>query len=160
MTTIVSNTPIRKMTTPDHSGWAAIASSTGWKISVIAVWRGNDALPVHRQARWAGSRGGRRPPTRPIFVGPPRARPPPVYANAAVKPRYSCVPLEWYAEEHAFGERNRLYVENALKLLEQAAGSALAQASLAPAAVDSLIVVSSTGGAAPRLGARLMGGLR
>jgi alkylresorcinol/alkylpyrone synthase len=80
----------------------------------------------------------------------------PVYANAAVKTRYSCVPLEWYAEEHAFGERNRLYVENAVKLLEQAAGSALAQASLAPAAVDSLVVVSSTGVATPSLDARLM----
>lgn len=80
----------------------------------------------------------------------------PVYSNAAVETRYSCVPLEWYAEEHTFGERNRLYVENALALLERSAAKALARAGLGPEAVDALVLVSTSGLATPSLDAHLM----
>ena len=77
----------------------------------------------------------------------------PVYDNAAIETRYSCVPLDWYAEPHSFKQRNALYVENAVNLLEDAAGSALAGANLGPDDVDQIVVVSTTGIATPSLDA-------
>ncbi|MCH7930624.1 MAG: type III polyketide synthase [Proteobacteria bacterium] len=80
----------------------------------------------------------------------------PVYDNAAIKTRYSCVPLEWYLRDHGFGERNRLYLENAVALIERAATDALAAAGLAPEDIDVIISVSTTGIATPSLDALLM----
>ncbi len=80
----------------------------------------------------------------------------PVYANAQIETRYSCVPIEWYREPHGFGERNRLYLENALALLERAAMASLERAGLGVDDIDGLITVSSTGIATPSLDAVLM----
>jgi len=79
-----------------------------------------------------------------------------VYGNAAIRCRYSCVPMAWYGEEHGLGERNRLYLENALALIERAGVEALARAGLAPAEIDAIVTVSTTGIATPGLGALLM----
>ncbi len=49
----------------------------------------------------------------------------PVFANAGIDARYSCVPLEWYDRPHGWAERNALYLENALDLLEKASRQAL-----------------------------------
>ena len=51
-----------------------------------------------------------------------------VYANAQIETRYSCVPLTWYAEPHGFTERNRLFIDNAVDLLDQAARTCLRRA--------------------------------
>ena len=80
----------------------------------------------------------------------------PVYANAGVATRYSCVPIEWYAKPHSFTERNDLYIENAVLLLERVAGSLLEQAALTVADIDALVVVSTTGMATPSLDALLI----
>ncbi len=79
-----------------------------------------------------------------------------VYGNAAIETRYSCVPLEWYREDHGFGERNRLYIDNAVALLERVAEECLARAGLAPVDIDSIVTVSTTGIATPSLDALLM----
>ena len=84
------------------------------------------------------------------------ARLAPVYENAQIETRYSCVPLEWYRQDHGFAERNRLYIENAVELLERAALVAIERAGLALDEVDGLVVVSSTGVATPSLDALLM----
>lgn len=84
----------------------------------------------------------------------------PVFENAGISTRYSCVPLDWYERPHAWSERNRLYIDNALTLLEQAATEALAAARCKPADVDALVVVSTTGIATPSLDAHLIGRLR
>ncbi len=84
------------------------------------------------------------------------ARLAPVYENAQIDTRYSCVPLEWYQQDHGFAERNRLYIENAVELLERAAVVAIERAGLGLADVDGLVVVSSTGVATPSLDALLM----
>lgn len=78
------------------------------------------------------------------------------YENAAIETRYACAPLEWYAEPHGPAERNRLYIENALALMERAAVKALAAAGLDAGAIDAIITVSSTGIATPSLDALLM----
>lgn len=81
----------------------------------------------------------------------------PVYDNAGIATRYSCVPLEWYASPSGWKDRNALYVEHAVALLKQAAEDALERAGLLPADVDSIVTVSTSGIATPSLDAHLMG---
>ncbi len=80
----------------------------------------------------------------------------PVYANAGIDTRYSCVPIEWYELEHSWAERNALYVENAVALLAEAASRCLRQAGRGFADVDALVTVSTTGISTPSLDALLM----
>jgi alkylresorcinol/alkylpyrone synthase len=86
----------------------------------------------------------------------------PVFANAGIARRYSCVPIEWYERPHGWIERNALYLEHAVRLLEEAAGSALEAAGLTPRDIDATVCVSTTGIATPSLDAVLAGriGLR
>ena len=53
-------------------------------------------------------------------------------------------------------EKNRLYLEHAVSLLERAASECLARAGLEAAAVDVVIAVSTSGIATPSLDARVM----
>jgi len=80
----------------------------------------------------------------------------PVFANAGIDTRYSCVPLEWYDRLHGWADRNALYLEQATQLLDKAARQVLARAGLAPEAIDAVVTVSTTGIATPSLDARLM----
>jgi alkylresorcinol/alkylpyrone synthase len=80
----------------------------------------------------------------------------PAFANAGIATRYSCVPLDWYERPHSWAERNRLYIDNALDLLDQAATDSLARAGLSPAEIDAVVTVSTTGIATPSLDARLV----
>ena len=80
----------------------------------------------------------------------------PVYGNAAIQTRYSCVPLEWYEQPCPFSERNKLYQENAVELLAEAGQKALEKAHLTFDDIDGLVVVSSSGIATPSLDALLM----
>ncbi|HEX2257447.1 MAG TPA: 3-oxoacyl-[acyl-carrier-protein] synthase III C-terminal domain-containing protein [Afifellaceae bacterium] len=79
-----------------------------------------------------------------------------VYDNAGVEERRSCVPLNWYGETRGWVEKNNLYLENAVALLQEAASACVERAAIAPSEVDWLVVVSTTGIATPDLGARLM----
>lgn len=80
----------------------------------------------------------------------------PVYANAGIDTRHSCVPIDWYEREHSWAERNALYVENAVALLADAASRCLAQAGRAFADIDAIVTVSTTGISTPSLDALLM----
>ena len=80
----------------------------------------------------------------------------PVFDNAGIERRHSCVPIEWYEEPHGWTERNALYVENALDLLEKATLDCCAKAGLGLEDIDALIVVSTTGIATPSLDALLI----
>jgi alkylresorcinol/alkylpyrone synthase len=80
----------------------------------------------------------------------------PVFANAGIDARYSCVPMEWYDVAHGWAERNELYLSNAVALLETAARQCLAQAALAANQIDAVVVVSTTGIATPSLDAILI----
>lgn len=80
----------------------------------------------------------------------------PVYDHACINTRYSCVPLEWYEASHGLAERNRLYVDNALELLERAARDCLAKARVSAAEIDTIVSVSTSGIATPSLDALLM----
>ena len=80
----------------------------------------------------------------------------PIFENAGIETRHSCVPLEWYLEPHDFAERNRVYLENAVALVRQASNDCLRQANLSAGDIDMIVAVSSSGIATPSLDALLM----
>jgi alkylresorcinol/alkylpyrone synthase len=82
-----------------------------------------------------------------------------VFENTGIEQRHICMPLEWYAGDHDFGERNCLYIEHALALASRAIRDVLDLAGLAAGDVDHLMFVSSTGLATPSLDARLANAL-
>jgi alkylresorcinol/alkylpyrone synthase len=86
----------------------------------------------------------------------------PVFENAGIRRRYSCVPIDWYSRKIGWRERNLLYLRHATDLLAKAAAQAIQAAQLLPGQIDQVVCVSTTGVATPSLDARLIGriGLR
>lgn len=80
----------------------------------------------------------------------------PVYANAEIDQRHSCVPLDWYRQPHDLKERNDLYIEHAVELLVQAADRAISRAGLTPDQIGGIVMVSTSGIATPSLDALVM----
>jgi alkylresorcinol/alkylpyrone synthase len=83
----------------------------------------------------------------------------PIYRNAEIEQRHSCVPIDWYSQPHSFGDRNALFLANATDLLTEAGEKALTAAGLAAEDIDTVITICSTGIATPSLDARLIGRL-
>jgi alkylresorcinol/alkylpyrone synthase len=82
----------------------------------------------------------------------------PIYINALIEHRHTCVPMEWFIEGgHGFPERNALFLEHATTLLAEAAGKALAEAGLEAGDIDTIVTVCTSGIATPGLDARVMG---
>jgi alkylresorcinol/alkylpyrone synthase len=80
----------------------------------------------------------------------------PVYSNTGIERRHSCVPIDWHSSLHGWRERNQIYIESALELLERAARDCLEATAIQPSEVDGLVVVSTTGIATPSLDAVLI----
>ena len=80
----------------------------------------------------------------------------PIYENAGIERRFSCVPPEWYGEPHGWEEKNRLYIENSVDLIEESAAKAMTQSGVSAEELELIISVSTTGIATPSLDARLM----
>ncbi len=80
----------------------------------------------------------------------------PMFGNTGIERRYSCVPIEWYEQLHEWPERNQVYLDSALDLLERATHRALERAGRLPEQIDAVVVVSTTGIATPSLDALLM----
>jgi alkylresorcinol/alkylpyrone synthase len=80
----------------------------------------------------------------------------PIFENAGIAQRYSCVPLDWYLAPVGWNERNSLYLDNALDLIATVASDCLDRAGLSAAQVDAILCVSTTGLSTPSLDARLM----
>ncbi len=83
----------------------------------------------------------------------------PVFLNAGIERRYSCVPIDWYEAPHGWTDRAALYRDHAVRLLEEAGRDALARARLQPEDVDAVVAVSTTGVSTPSLDAVLIGRL-
>ncbi|MCH8809603.1 MAG: type III polyketide synthase, partial [Proteobacteria bacterium] len=49
----------------------------------------------------------------------------PVYHNAGIETRYSCMPLEWYHAPGGWKEKNTLFIGHAVELLRRAAQDCL-----------------------------------
>lgn len=80
-----------------------------------------------------------------------------IFQNSGVGSRYLAVDGAYYAEERTTQARNERYMEEAIKLGEQAIQSVLGQAALTAQDVDDFIVVSCTGIDTPGLDLRLAG---
>ncbi len=80
----------------------------------------------------------------------------PVFGNAGIERRYSCVPIEWYEQAHGWQERTRLFVDNAVALLERITLDCLDEAGLRREDIDAIVVASTTGIATPSLDALLI----
>src|SRR4051812_9459321 len=80
----------------------------------------------------------------------------PIFTNAGIDQRASSVPLDWYLEPRGWRERNRIFLDSALDVIERATRTALERARLEPEDIDAIVAVSSTGVATPSLDALLM----
>jgi len=80
----------------------------------------------------------------------------PVYENAGIETRYSCVPVDWFTRDHSWPDRNRVFVENAVALLERAATDCLTQSRISAGDIDAIVIASTTGIATPSLDALLI----
>ncbi|HEV3178280.1 MAG TPA: 3-oxoacyl-[acyl-carrier-protein] synthase III C-terminal domain-containing protein [Stellaceae bacterium] len=80
----------------------------------------------------------------------------PVYGNAGVERRHTCVPIAWHDTLHGWRERSEIYFESAVGLLERAAIDCLAQVGIGAREVDAIVVVSTSGIATPSLDAVLV----
>ncbi len=79
-----------------------------------------------------------------------------VYENAGIDTRYSCVPIDWYEEEHDWASRNAIYLESAVELLTRATQDCLRTAGRDLDDIGGVVAVSSTGIATPSLDALVM----
>lgn len=80
----------------------------------------------------------------------------PMFANAGIENRYSCVPMEWYERPQGWAEKNRLYLHHATELSERAGRAAVAKAGLSMNEIDAVVAVSTSGIATPSLDALLV----
>jgi alkylresorcinol/alkylpyrone synthase len=80
----------------------------------------------------------------------------PMFGNTGIERRYSCVPMEWYENLHEWPERNQVYLDSAIDLLESATRRALERAQRSADEIDAIVTVSTTGIATPSLDALLM----
>lgn len=80
----------------------------------------------------------------------------PVFGNAGIERRYSCVPIAWYERTHGWQERTRLFIDNAVALLERITLDCLDEAGLRREDIDAIVVASTTGIATPSLDALLI----
>jgi alkylresorcinol/alkylpyrone synthase len=78
-----------------------------------------------------------------------------VFDNAGIARRHVVAPQDWYLQSHGWRERNAVYLEAAESLFVEAAGGAIERAGLAPAEIDGIVTVSTTGIATPSLEARV-----
>ena len=74
-----------------------------------------------------------------------------IFDNSAIGERFFCVPMEWFLEEHSFTEKNALYIEQAIKLSQEAIKKCLAKTDLMVGDIDKIIFISSTGIATPSI---------
>lgn len=79
-----------------------------------------------------------------------------IFEHSRIETRQFMMPLDWYLKPHSPQDRTRIYQEQGLELMEQAAKRCLEQASCDPAQIDQIIFVSSTGHATPTLDAHLI----
>ncbi len=79
-----------------------------------------------------------------------------VFASTGIERRYLAEPLEWFAQERGFTERSESYLRASCDIFREVVADALANAGLAAAAIDDVVMVSSTGIATPSIDARVL----
>ncbi|MBF6596238.1 MAG: stilbene synthase [Thermaceae bacterium] len=79
-----------------------------------------------------------------------------VFENTGIEARHFSAPLEWFAADHPFAEKNALWAETALSMSETASRKALEQAGVRSEQIAAVVFVSTTGIATPSLEAHLV----
>lgn len=79
-----------------------------------------------------------------------------VFDNTEIEQRHFCVPLDWFASEHSFKQKNDLHIECAIELSTGAIDRALAASGMEYGDIDYLIYVSTTGVSTPSIDAQLI----
>lgn len=79
-----------------------------------------------------------------------------VFGNGQIEGRYFAAPLEWFQKERGLQEKNRLYVEEAVRMGGRAVARCLAEAGVDKTEIDAFFFVSSSGMATPTIDARIM----
>jgi len=82
-----------------------------------------------------------------------------VFKSSGIRQRHAVRPIDWYLTPVGWPERASAYLEGACNLFVEAAKRALDAAELDAAQVDTVVTISSTGIATPRLDARVAGRL-
>lgn len=83
-----------------------------------------------------------------------------VFGNGQIEGRYFAAPLEWFERERGLEEKNRLYIEEAVRMGSRAVARCLEESGVAKEEVDAFIFVSSSGMATPTIDARIMNELK
>lgn len=79
-----------------------------------------------------------------------------VFTTAGIARRYSVCPVDWFENARGWNDRSERYLEGAKSLFRTAAADALEKAGLLPAAIDVIVMASSTGIATPSIEAHVM----
>jgi len=79
-----------------------------------------------------------------------------IFDHSRIETRQFMMPLAWYQQPHSLTERTRIYQQDGLALIVEAASTCLDRAGCRPDEVDQIIFVSSTGHATPTLDAHLV----
>ncbi|HKK20088.1 MAG TPA: 3-oxoacyl-[acyl-carrier-protein] synthase III C-terminal domain-containing protein [candidate division Zixibacteria bacterium] len=79
-----------------------------------------------------------------------------VFDNAGIHSRYFSCPLDWFTEDHTLEEKNRIYIESATDLTEQASRRLFEKTGTSPEQIDYIMYVNTTGLATPSIDARLI----
>lgn len=80
----------------------------------------------------------------------------PIFQHAQIDTRCLVRPLDWWSEPRSFSTCNQVFIEEGLALGSQAIARCLEPTGLTPADIDHLLVVTTTGLAAPSLDALLI----
>jgi alkylresorcinol/alkylpyrone synthase len=79
-----------------------------------------------------------------------------VFQNGGIQTRYFAKELEWYSKDHSFGERNDLFIYEAVELGKKAIYSCLENNSVLIHEIDALFLITSSGLSTPSLDARIL----
>jgi alkylresorcinol/alkylpyrone synthase len=77
-----------------------------------------------------------------------------VFANTGIAKRHSCVPIEWYTQDHDWTDRTALYLSSAVDLLEEVTRGLLDEAGLTANQLDSIATPSLDALLVERMGLR------
>lgn len=83
-----------------------------------------------------------------------------VFGNGQIEGRYFAAPLEWFERERGLEEKNRLYIEEAVRMGSRAVERCLSESGTAMDEIDAFIFVSSSGMSTPTIDARIMNELK
>jgi len=78
-----------------------------------------------------------------------------IFENTQIEKRHFCVPIEWFKNNHSFEEKNKIYVENAIKLAKEAINKLIINNSLDLKTINHIFYISSTGISTPSIDAHL-----